>query len=155
MAPGVSIFAAMIPKSDEPGSVPIGEKSSLFGIRSGTSMACPHVTGAAAFIKSVHGRWSPSMIKSALMTTATTYNNMRKHVTNSSNYFANPHEMGVGEINPLRALYPGLVFETGVEDYIRFHCYYGYSQNAGYHFGSLTWLDGRHYVHTVFAVQAE
>lgn len=69
MAPGVSILAAMIPKSDEPGSVPIGEKPSLFGIRSGTSMACPHVTGAAAFIKSVHGRWSPSMIKSALMTT--------------------------------------------------------------------------------------
>lgn len=53
---------------------------------------------------------------------------MRKPVTNSSNYFANPHEMGVGEINPLRALYPGLVFETGVEDYIRFLCYYGYSQ---------------------------
>jgi len=62
-------LAAMIPNSDEPGSVPIGKKASLFGIKSGTSMACPHVTGAAAFIKSVHGRWTPSMIKSALMTT--------------------------------------------------------------------------------------
>jgi subtilisin family serine protease len=62
----------MVPKSDEPGSVPIGKKPSLFGIKSGTSMACPHVTGAAAFIKSVHGSWSPSMIKSALMTTGTT-----------------------------------------------------------------------------------
>ena len=69
MAPGIGILAAMIPQSDEPGSVPIGKKPSLFGIKSGTSMACPHVTGAAAFIKSVHGRWSPSMIKSALMTT--------------------------------------------------------------------------------------
>ncbi|XP_058744207.1 CO(2)-response secreted protease-like [Vicia villosa] len=251
MAPGVAILAAMVPKSDEPGSVPIGEKPSLFGIKSGTSMACPHVTGAAAFIKSVHGRWSPSMIKSALMTTATTYNNMKKPVTNSSNYIANPHEMGVGEINPLKALNPGLVFETNIQDYIRFLCYYGnskkiissisktnvtcpkasqdlisninypsisiqalkrnqkvkvitrtvtnvgafnatyvakvhapegmvvnvfpnklvFSENVeritykvsfyakeahgGYNFGSITWLDGRHYVHTVFAVKVE
>ncbi|KAL6579421.1 hypothetical protein OROMI_009637 [Orobanche minor] len=43
-------------------------KPSSFGIRSGTSMACPHVTGAMAFIKSVHPRWSFSVIKSALMT---------------------------------------------------------------------------------------
>ncbi|XP_004514295.1 CO(2)-response secreted protease-like [Cicer arietinum] len=251
MAPGVSILAAMVPKSDEPGSVPIGKKPSLFGIKSGTSMACPHVSGAAEFIKSVHGRWTPSMIKSALMTTATTYNNLKKPVTNSSNYISNPHEMGVGEINPLKALNPGLVFETNVEDYIKFLCYYGYSNkiirsmsktnvtcpktsqdlisninypsisietlkrnqkvkvitrtvtnvgtfnatyvakvhapeglvvkvipnklvfservqrltykvsfyakeaHGGYNFGSLTWLDGRHYVHTVFAVKVE
>lgn len=74
MAPGVGILAAMIPKSTEPGSVPPGQKPSQFGIKSGTSMACPHVTGAAAFIKSVHKRWSPSMIKSALMTTGSTTN---------------------------------------------------------------------------------
>ncbi|XP_027353718.1 CO(2)-response secreted protease-like [Abrus precatorius] len=251
IAPGTGILAAMIPKSNEPGSVPLGKKPSLFGIKSGTSMACPHVTGAAAFIKSVHKEWSPSMIKSALMTTATNYNNLKKPVTNSSNYFANPHEMGVGQINPLRALNPGLVFETNAEDYIRFLCYYGYSKKnirsmsktnfncprnssedlipninypsisikalrqpkaivitrtltnvghlnatytakvrapegllvnvipnkllfsegvqkitykvsfnakdarGGYNFGTLTWLDGQHYVHTVFAVKIE
>ncbi|CAL0333631.1 unnamed protein product [Lupinus luteus] len=183
---------------------------------------------------------------------ATTYNNMMKPVTNTSNYFANPHEIGVGEINPLRALDPGLVFETNANDYIRFLCYYGYSQkdirsmsktnitcpikssadlisninypsisiktlkkgekakvitrtvtnvghvnstynakvhspeglvvnvtpnelvfskgvpkisyevsfygkeaHGGYKFGTITWLDGRHYVHTVFAVNVE
>ncbi|TKY68426.1 CO(2)-response secreted protease [Spatholobus suberectus] len=252
MAPGIGILAAMIPKSNEPGSVPIGKKPSLFGIKSGTSMACPHVTGATAFIKSVHEKWSPSMIKSALMTTATNYNNLRKPLTNSSNYLANPHEMGVGEINPLRALNPGLVFETELEEYLRFLCYFGYSKkniramsktnfncprnssedlisninypsisvstlkrkqkakvitrtvtnvgslnatytakvrvpkglvvkvipntlvfsegvqrmtykvsfygkeaNGGYNFGSLTWLDGHHYVHTVFSVKVE
>ncbi|MED6120540.1 hypothetical protein PIB30_118845 [Stylosanthes scabra] len=131
MAPGVGILGAMIPKSDEAGSsVPIGEKPSSFGIRSGTSMACPHVTGAAAFIKSVHRMWTPSMIKSALMTTATTYNNLRKHVTNSSNLYASQHEMGVGEIDPLRALNPGLVFKTELQDYLKFLCYYGYSKKS-------------------------
>ncbi|KAJ0676514.1 putative cucumisin [Helianthus annuus] len=36
-------------------------------------MACPHVTAAAAFIKSFHPDWSPSAIKSALMTTGLVY----------------------------------------------------------------------------------
>ncbi|KAJ7949435.1 Subtilisin-like protease [Quillaja saponaria] len=127
MAPGVAILAAMMP-STEPGSVPIGKKPSEFAIKSGTSMACPHVTGAAAFIRSVHQEWSSSMIKSALMTTAITYNNVRKPSTNSSNTFAIPHDIGVGEISPLRALNPGLVFETAMEEYLYFLCYYGYSE---------------------------
>lgn len=125
MAPGVAILAAAIPDR-EVGSVPIGKKPSKFAINSGTSMACPHVTGAAALIKSVHQAWTPSMIKSALMTTATISNNMGKELTNSSNYSANPHEMGVGEINPIKALNPGLVYETTTEDYLRLLCYSGY-----------------------------
>ncbi|KAL6327075.1 hypothetical protein AAG906_013822 [Vitis piasezkii] len=129
MAPGVAILAAMIPKT-EAGSVPIGRKVSKFGIRSGTSMACPHVTGAAAFIKSVHPQWSSSMIRSALMTTAIISNNMRKDLTNSTGFSANPHEMGVGEISPLKALNPGLVFETATEDYLHFLCYYGYPEKT-------------------------
>lgn len=70
MAPGVAILATMIPKEGA-GSVPVGKKPSGYAIRSGTSMACPHVSGAAAFIQSVHQGWSSSMIKSALMTTGT------------------------------------------------------------------------------------
>ena len=53
---------------------------------------------------------------------------MKKPLTNSSNYLATPHETGVGEISPIRALNPGLIFETNVKDYLRFLCYYGYSQ---------------------------
>ncbi|XP_022767949.1 CO(2)-response secreted protease-like [Durio zibethinus] len=124
MAPGVAILAAVIPKVEE-GSALIGNKPPEYAIKSGTSMACPHVTGASAFIKSVHPKWTSSMIKSALMTTATVYGNMGKPLTNSSGSFAIPHEMGVGEINPLKALNPGLVFETTTEDYLKFLCYNG------------------------------
>lgn len=70
MAPGVSILAATIPTADKE-DVPTGKNPSPFAIKSGTSMACPHVAGAAAFVKSAHPGWSPSMIRSALMTTGT------------------------------------------------------------------------------------
>ncbi|XVE95758.1 hypothetical protein REPUB_Repub02eG0127200 [Reevesia pubescens] len=123
MAPGVAILAAVIPKAEE--ETLIGKKPVEYAINSGTSMACPHVTGASAFIKSVHPKWTSSMIRSALMTTATVYDNMGKPLTNSSGSFANPHEMGVGEISPFKALKPGLVFETTTEDYLQFLCYNG------------------------------
>ncbi|XP_026415680.1 CO(2)-response secreted protease-like [Papaver somniferum] len=126
-APGVAILAAMIPPTKK-GSVPPGKRPSKFAIKSGTSMACPHVAGTAAFIKSIHPDWSTSMIKSALMTTAIASNNNGKPLTNSSNAFANPHEMGAGEMSPLRTLNPGLVFETTTKDYLHFLCYYGYKQ---------------------------
>ncbi|XP_072959752.1 CO(2)-response secreted protease-like [Typha angustifolia] len=125
MAPGVGILAASIP-SAEIGVVPVGKKPSNFAIKSGTSMACPHVAGAAAFVKSAHPKWSPSMIRSALMTTATTTNNLANPLTNSIGGNANFHDMGAGETSPLRALSPGLVFETTTEDYLNFLCYYGY-----------------------------
>ncbi|GFQ05300.1 co(2)-response secreted protease [Phtheirospermum japonicum] len=60
-APGVDILAAWPPLSvTEP---------SLFNIDSGTSMACPHVSGLAATVKSHHPTWTPDIIRSAIMTT--------------------------------------------------------------------------------------
>lgn len=56
------------------------------------------------------------------------YDNTGTPLTNSSGNNANPHEMGAGEINPLKALNPGLVFKTTIKDYLRFLCYYGYSR---------------------------
>ncbi|KAF3323859.1 Subtilisin-like protease SBT3.3 [Carex littledalei] len=53
-APGVSILAAV---------------NGGYEFMSGTSMACPHVTGVVALLKSLHPDWSPSAIKSAIVTT--------------------------------------------------------------------------------------
>ncbi|URD93430.1 Subtilase family [Musa troglodytarum] len=53
-APGVSILAAV---------------RDSYEFLSGTSMACPHVSGVAAVLKAVHPHWSPAAIKSALVTT--------------------------------------------------------------------------------------
>ncbi|CAL4924846.1 unnamed protein product [Urochloa decumbens] len=43
---------------------------------------------------------------------------------------ATGHDMGAGDISPLRALSPGLVFDTATRDYLNFLCYYGYSEKV-------------------------
>ncbi|KAF8405432.1 hypothetical protein HHK36_010338 [Tetracentron sinense] len=79
---------------------------------SGTSMACPRVSGIAATIKSKNPTWSPSAIRSAIMTTATQSNNERAPLTEDSGSMATPYGYGAGEISPSRALQPGLVYES-------------------------------------------
>lgn len=53
---------------------------------------------------------------------------MKKPLTNTSNLHASPHEIGAGELSPIKALNPGLVFETTMNDYYNFLCYYGYKE---------------------------
>lgn len=67
-APGIEILAAFSPLGS-PSEIYGDDRSVRYSILSGTSMSCPHVAGAAAYLKSLHPSWSPSAIKSALMTT--------------------------------------------------------------------------------------
>ncbi|KAJ4906757.1 Subtilisin-like serine endopeptidase family protein [Raphanus sativus] len=68
-APGVDIIAGW---PENVNLLPTGTndyRHLRFNILSGTSMACPHATGLALYLKSFYPSWSPSAIKSALMTT--------------------------------------------------------------------------------------
>lgn len=61
-----------------------------------------------------------------LLCAATIYDNLRRPFINSSDLLASPHEAGVGEINYVNALNPGLLFEMTPRDHLRFLCFYGY-----------------------------
>ena len=116
-APGVEILAA-------------GVGNNEFAFMSGTSMACPHVSGVAALLKSVHPSWSPAAIRSALMTTATMLNNLNETITaQETGSAASPLDFGAGFIRPEQAMRPGLVYDMGVHDYLTFMCALGYPNN--------------------------
>ena len=48
----------------------LGNTANQYKRMNGTSMAAPHISGAAALLKQAHPDWSPAKIKSALMLTA-------------------------------------------------------------------------------------
>ncbi|PON85143.1 Peptidase S8, subtilisin-related [Trema orientale] len=83
-------------------------------------MACPHVAGATAYVKTFHPNWSPSSIKSSLMTTAL----LMKNTRNSNREF----DYGSGHVNPVHAINPGLVYESLGEDYLKYLCSIGYDE---------------------------
>ncbi|CAF1997607.1 unnamed protein product [Brassica oleracea] len=117
-APGVNILAAYSPMS--PTAVP-GQTMDYY-FMSGTSMACPHVGGVAAYIKTFHPDWSPSAVKSAIMTSAWPMNASK----NAEAEFA----YGSGHVNPTVAVNPGLVYEISKEDYLNMLCSLDYSADG-------------------------
>ncbi|KAE8736156.1 putative Basic-leucine zipper transcription factor family protein [Hibiscus syriacus] len=66
-APGVNILGAWI--GNDTAETPEGKEPPLYNVLSGTSMSCPHVSGIAATFKSRNPEWSPSAIRTAIMTT--------------------------------------------------------------------------------------
>ncbi|WVY90485.1 hypothetical protein V8G54_035999 [Vigna mungo] len=117
-APGVEVIAAWSP-IDPISDVKGDKRKVLYNVISGTSMACPHATAAAAYVKSFHPNWSPAMIKSALMTTAIPMS----RTLNPEAEFA----YGAGLINPAKAANPGLVYDISEADYVKFLCGEGYT----------------------------
>jgi subtilisin family serine protease len=107
MAPGVDILASVSPASG--GGL-------NFNLYSGTSMSAPHVAGVAALLKQAHPDWSPMMIKSALMTSA--YDALDLPDTDPLMIF----RQGAGHIQPNSAVDPGLVFNSGWNDWLAFLC---------------------------------
>ncbi|CAO2038010.1 unnamed protein product [Urochloa humidicola] len=106
-APGVGILAAA---------------GDSYKIKSGTSMACPHVSAVVALLKSVHPHWSPAMIKSAIVTTASITDRfgMPIQAEGSSRKMSDPFDYGGGHINPTRVADPGLVYDIDAREYTKF-----------------------------------
>lgn len=120
-APGVDVFAsvALIQGSQAVHDAILdGSYSPAPVVESyqGTSMSSPHVAGAAALIKQSHPKWTPDMIKSALMTTATPVK--LANGAPDTNLFG----YGAGHLNPNGADDPGLVYAADTAHYLRFLC---------------------------------
>jgi subtilisin family serine protease len=113
MAPGVDVLAAVSP---------VSHNGQDFDFESGTSMAAPHITGIAALLLQLHPRWTPMMIKSALMTSSSLLDNKGKAITTDTGGPAGAFDYGSGQVTPNSAADPGLVYNSGPIDWLRFLC---------------------------------
>ncbi|MCH81694.1 subtilisin-like serine protease, partial [Trifolium medium] len=91
-APGMNILAAYSPFGESSGDMD-DKRKFKYSLATGTSMACPHVAGVVAYVKSFHPDWSPAAIKSAIMTTA-------KPVKGTYADLTGEYAYGSGNINP-------------------------------------------------------
>ncbi|KAJ8568145.1 hypothetical protein K7X08_020867 [Anisodus acutangulus] len=121
MAPGVLILAA-VPSNIFSESIQNLALSTDYELKSGTSMAAPHVAGIAAMLKGAHPEWSPSAIRSSMMTTANHLDSTQKPIREDDNMGTTPLGIGAGHVDPNRALDPGLVYDATPQDYINLLC---------------------------------
>jgi subtilisin family serine protease len=109
-APGVQILAGHTPTPDDVAGGPPGN---LYQAIAGTSMASPHVAGAAALLMDLHPGWTPGQVRSALATTATTDLVDADLVSPTD-----PFDRGSGRIRVDRAAHPGLTFDSPAADFV-------------------------------------
>ncbi|KAB2023474.1 hypothetical protein ERO13_D06G018600v2 [Gossypium hirsutum] len=129
MAPGDSVLAAW-PPNIAAARVNQDLVFTNFNLLSGTSMACPHVSGIAALLKAVYPNWSPAAIRSALMTTSDQIDNTGSPIKDIGGNLrpADPLAMGAGHVNPNKALNPGLIYDATVQDYVDLLCGLNFTQ---------------------------
>ena len=110
-APGVRILAAT---SSTPMFAAQGEQARYL---SGTSMSSPHIAGIAALLMGQNPEWTPSQVKSAMMTTA------RQDVMKPDGTTpADPFNFGAGHVVPPSAMEPGFTYEANYLDFMGFMC---------------------------------
>jgi subtilisin family serine protease len=111
IAPGQDILA---------GVSPVGYGGRLFDLLSGTSMSSPHVAGLAALLIQAHPTWSPMAVKSALMTTGYDVLDGGTPAPNGNPVLI--FRQGAGHVAPNKAVNPGLVFDSGFNDWLSLIC---------------------------------
>jgi len=99
IAPGTSILSA-------------SNVDDEFRVLSGTSMASPHIAGAAALVRAVHPGWSVSQVASALETTSNA-----TLAKDSDGTVATPHERGAGRPQLGEAVNAGLYLNVTGADF--------------------------------------
>ncbi|KAK6941285.1 Peptidase S8 propeptide/proteinase inhibitor I9 [Dillenia turbinata] len=127
IGPGVNILAAWS-EAVGPTGLDKDTRRTKFNIMSGTSMSCPHISGVAALLKAAHPNWSPSAIKSALMTTAYVRDNTGAPLRDAAGgTYSTPWAHGSGHVDPQKALSPGLIYDITPDDYVAFLCSLDYT----------------------------
>ena len=92
-----------------------GAQGQLFQVIQGTSMSSPHVAGVGALMKALHPNWTPSQIRSALMTTA--LNNGQKARDPDGDHAADPFDLGAGRIDMARAPLAGFTLDESAANF--------------------------------------
>ncbi|WP_307727620.1 S8 family serine peptidase [Massilia sp. ST3] len=133
-APGVDVIAGVSPalSKSQRDDVVTGTLTppAAWASYQGTSMASPHVAGMAALLRQQYPNWTPAMIKSALMTSAT--DTHPDAIASGDTRGILPFGQGAGHANPNGAANPGLVYNIVEADYRKYMCGAGVaSQCAG------------------------
>jgi Fibronectin type-III domain/Subtilase family len=122
-APGVSVIASVTPgyTQDQRNALAAGTLAAgpAWASYDGTSMATPHVTGVSLLLKQAHPTWSPAAIKSAMMTSA--FDTLDDGLPGMENGKL-PWSQGAGFISPNKAIDPGLVYDMGKADFVKYQC---------------------------------
>ena len=106
IGPGVDILAAVADDGD-PSNGPD------FDVYNGTSMASPHLAGAAALLIQAHPEWSPAEVQSALMSTAKIQGIRKEDRTTPADVF----DMGAGRVDLTVASDAGFILHITRQEY--------------------------------------
>jgi hypothetical protein len=105
-APGTGVVSSVLVTDSSVPNEPT--YTSTWPAFSGTSMAAPHITGAAGLLRSIHPEWTVPQLRSALINTSIPIVNITGSLTEPVP--ATPNQSGPGRVELVGAADPGALF---------------------------------------------